>query len=287
MMNAAIQQTISERRRGRVIASPRARRAMRQRGIDAAWVRGSGPGGRIVEADVLAAGASGRAPTGTASPHRAQFWLQATADVSSLLEIQGQIAEEVQRSCGVPLRLADFLLRAMGLALADCPRANRVWQGEQCVDRATADVGLEVESASRRVVQVVPRADQLRLLELVSRRADATQADQPAASSLCDLTDYPIDQYVAVLTPPRTSVLAAGRPTLRPEKGTGPFCLQGPQGAAHKMDLSPFPVLRPSLCLSLTADASALSPETAAAYLGRIVELLEHPFLLLCERLPR
>jgi hypothetical protein len=25
------------------------------------------------------------------------------------------------------------------------------------------------------------------------------------------------------------------------EKGTGPFCLKGPKGASHKMDLSPFP----------------------------------------------
>ena len=27
-----------------------------------------------------------------------------------------------------------------------------------------------------------------------------------------------------------------------PEKGTGPFCRNGPTGAAHKMDLSPFPL---------------------------------------------
>jgi len=35
--------------------SPRALRALRQRGLDPAAIRGSGPGGRIVEADVLRA----------------------------------------------------------------------------------------------------------------------------------------------------------------------------------------------------------------------------------------
>ncbi len=40
--------------RGRLFASPRARRLARERGIDLALVWGSGPNGRIVEADVLA-----------------------------------------------------------------------------------------------------------------------------------------------------------------------------------------------------------------------------------------
>jgi pyruvate dehydrogenase E2 component (dihydrolipoamide acetyltransferase) len=39
---------------GRVFASPRARRVARERGVDLALVQGSGPNGRIVEADVLA-----------------------------------------------------------------------------------------------------------------------------------------------------------------------------------------------------------------------------------------
>jgi len=40
---------------GRLFASPRARKAARERGIDLAQLTGSGPGGRIVEQDVLAA----------------------------------------------------------------------------------------------------------------------------------------------------------------------------------------------------------------------------------------
>jgi len=42
------------RRTFRVIASPRARRALRQKGFEAKTIRGSGPGGRILESDVLA-----------------------------------------------------------------------------------------------------------------------------------------------------------------------------------------------------------------------------------------
>jgi pyruvate/2-oxoglutarate dehydrogenase complex dihydrolipoamide acyltransferase (E2) component len=51
---------------GRVLASPIARRLARERGIELAQVRGSGPGGRIVEADVTAA-TSARTGTTTTS----------------------------------------------------------------------------------------------------------------------------------------------------------------------------------------------------------------------------
>jgi pyruvate dehydrogenase E2 component (dihydrolipoamide acetyltransferase) len=50
---------------GRVKASPVARRLARQRGVDLASLAGSGPGGRIVKADVEAAGA---APVAAAAP---------------------------------------------------------------------------------------------------------------------------------------------------------------------------------------------------------------------------
>jgi pyruvate dehydrogenase E2 component (dihydrolipoamide acetyltransferase) len=54
-----------ERRGERIKASPLARRIARERGLDLGAVRGSGPGGRIVRADVVAAtGAVGTAATG-------------------------------------------------------------------------------------------------------------------------------------------------------------------------------------------------------------------------------
>ena len=46
---------------GEVRASPIARRLARERGVDLATVAGTGPGGRIVEADVLAAADAARA----------------------------------------------------------------------------------------------------------------------------------------------------------------------------------------------------------------------------------
>ncbi len=53
-------------RTGRLFASPNARRVARERGVDVAALNGTGPGGRIITADVLdaAAAAPGSAPAG-------------------------------------------------------------------------------------------------------------------------------------------------------------------------------------------------------------------------------
>jgi pyruvate dehydrogenase E2 component (dihydrolipoamide acetyltransferase) len=51
---AATEPRVSEPRTGRIIASPRARKAGREKGVDLAMVIGTGPSGRIVEKDVLA-----------------------------------------------------------------------------------------------------------------------------------------------------------------------------------------------------------------------------------------
>jgi pyruvate dehydrogenase E2 component (dihydrolipoamide acetyltransferase) len=53
---------------GRVFASPIARKLAREKGIDFATLTGSGPGGRIVRDDVLAAASVGTAPVTAAAP---------------------------------------------------------------------------------------------------------------------------------------------------------------------------------------------------------------------------
>jgi pyruvate dehydrogenase E2 component (dihydrolipoamide acetyltransferase) len=268
---------IIEHRRNRIIASPRARRAMRERNIDPRSLRGSGPGGRIVEADVL------RAPAGAADPRQTMvsaaphFVLRATADVTSLVEVQKQIADDVQRVCGAPLKTGDVVLRALALALADCPKANRVWRNETYASADAVGVGLVIEGSAGLASCVLDHSDGVTLLDLVRWRAEAVaavtsgrlpaQSGAEAAASLCDLTEQAIDDCTAVLLPPQTSILAAGRVAPRPMACGNQLCL------------------RPTLCLSLTADQRAVTPQTAAALLGRIVELLEQPFLLLCERL--
>jgi outer membrane protein assembly factor BamB len=51
------------------------------------------------------------------------------------------------------------------------------------------------------------------------------------------------DELLRVLCPGGVTIFTTDNGQLGPEKGTGPICRNGPEGASHKLDLSPFPML--------------------------------------------
>lgn len=284
-------------RASRRAASPRARRAMAALGIDPAAVQGSGPDGRIVEADVLRA-RPGSAPQGaqiqpvrgslatdrmrmaiarrTAEsfatvPH---FYLRAELDAMALLQARQDQLESVERNHGVRLTVTDFLLCALAKSLADCPWANSVWQ-DGLVKLPTVDVGLMVALDNGLLAPMIRRADELSLVDLAKQRAHLVEAARtgklPAsalgggAATLSNLGNTVVDEFAAIILPPQSSMLAAGRCALRPYVVDGRL------------------VVRSTLKLCLSADHRVMDGLTAARFLGKIVERLEKPSQLLAQ----
>ena len=279
--------------------SPRALRAMRQRNIDSATVRGTGPNGRIVEADVLRTAASssprpmGERPvvkaTGTLSSMRRaiaakvtesfatvpHFYLRSEADVTSLVQLRQQNLDAMEKCCGQRPSLTDFLLRAMAIALRDCPQANRIWQNDDIVQLPTVDVGLVVQVADGLLVPVVHQADRLGLLDMVRERVRLTEAVrsgrtpadifQGGAVSLTNLGKHRVDEFTPIISPPQSSMLAVGRAAERPRAVEGRLCVGQ------------------TMHLTLSVDHRVMDGVPAAEFLDRIVELLETPFQLLYE----
>ncbi len=96
----------------RRFASPRARRAIARRGFDLAQIVGSGPNGRVVEADVLRF-----APAAKVEVARATFTLRAQVNTSALNDL-------LDRHKTSP---RDFIERAVFLAMKNhAPEANLV-----------------------------------------------------------------------------------------------------------------------------------------------------------------
>jgi pyruvate dehydrogenase E2 component (dihydrolipoamide acetyltransferase) len=274
--------------RQRIPATPRARRAMAARGIDAAAVRGSGPGGRIVEADVLnlqaapgprPAGASW-APVGamrlaiarrTAEsfatiPH---FYLRTEVDATALVEARARLLDAVRRDCGVRLTLTDFIVCAMGRAMADCPQANRIWQNDGLLEFPAVDLALQVAVENGLLAPVIRRVDALGLPGVAKERSRLVAAARAgklpadalggAASSISNLGDSRVDDFAAVIMPPQSSILAVGRAAPRP------FVVDRQL------------VVRTTLRLCLSIDHRVMDGAAGAAFLGRIVEYLERP----------
>jgi pyruvate dehydrogenase E2 component (dihydrolipoamide acetyltransferase) len=268
---------------------------MRQRGINAAAVAGTGPNGRILEADVLRSAACGPgvspvwapgtpAPQGTLSSMRRavaakvtesfatvpHFYLRSEVDMTALVQLREQNVEAIEKRSGVRLSLTDFLLRAMALALRDCPQANSIWQNGLIVPLPSVDVGLVIQVSDGLMVPIIQQADQFSVVEMARQRINLTgtvrsgktPADifQGGATSLTNLGKHRVDEFTPIISPPQSSMLAVGRLAERPAVHEGRLCL------------------RQTMHLTLSIDHRVMDGVPAAEFLDRIVELLENPF---------
>jgi pyruvate dehydrogenase E2 component (dihydrolipoamide acetyltransferase) len=148
---------------GRVKISPLARKLAAEKGIDPSSLAGSGPGGRIVRADILAAGnapapakaapaSGGAAPAAAKSAIPAEgklvpvsnmratiarrlveakstiphFYLDLEIDAGPLLELRTQLNAALEKD-GIKLSVNDFILKAAAEALARVPAVNCSW----------------------------------------------------------------------------------------------------------------------------------------------------------------
>ncbi len=283
---------------------------MQQRGINAANIKGTGPNGRIVEADVLraaacrvgvspaeicGAGVSPASAAGTAAPQgtissmrRAvaakvaesfatvpHFYLRSEVDATLLVQLRERNLAAIEKGCGVRPSVTDFLLRAMALALRDCPQANRIWQNDAIVQLPSVDVGLVIQSGDGLMVPVIQNADRLGLMDMARQRvklaelvrSGKTPADlfHGGATSLTNLGRRRVDEFAAIISPPQSSMLAVGRLAERPAVHEGRLCV------------------RQTMNLTLSVDHRVMDGVPAAEFLDRIVEVLETPLLLLCD----
>lgn len=263
---------------GGVAASPSARRLARELGVDLAGVSGSGPDGRIVEADVRTA-AAGPARATPISPmrraiaERLQTWLGSTAQVTLTAEadVTDLAAELGRRARDDPPQgtLAAAAVRAVALALRDHPRVGARWTEAGLREPDRRDIGVAVALADGLVTPVVRDADRKDLPTLgreiaaAAERARAgllTPAEvEGGVLSVTNLGAYRIDGFTPLLNPPQSAILGLGRARWRPAVRDGAV------------------VPRQLMVLSLTFDHRVVDGAPAASFLTDVVERLENP----------
>ena len=179
--------------------SPYARKLAASRGIELGALRGSGPAGRIVAADVEAFVPA--APVGLATD-RAVSPLSALAATIGLRSVRGTL--EGFAGSGTPFDLEDLVLRAVGCALDDVPAATEI-EG--------APVAFEVRPAQF-VFDHIRRGSlaPLRARRLAAIAANEDGSNQPAALSVRLLSVAAVRPVSMPLLPGRSLrlVLAAG-----------------------------------------------------------------------------
>jgi pyruvate dehydrogenase E2 component (dihydrolipoamide acetyltransferase) len=284
----------------RTLASPKARRLAQERGLDLGAIRGSGPDGAVLAADVLAAHGAPtepelreeQAPTvsrlwrvmaervsqaWTTIPH---FYLLREVNAARLIawrdEVQERFAAQQpggdQQGAG-KISYTDLLVKVTAAALRRHPRLNATWRNEALIQHPEINIGLAVAVEDGLVVPVLQRADTLGLAQLADRRAQLVAKAQAGRLAPADLSGgtftisnlgmYGIDAFNAIVNPPQAAILAVGRI------------------ADRVVPLQGQPAVQPMLTLSLSCDHRAVDGARGAQFLQTVADLIEHPMRLL------
>lgn len=262
--------------RERIIASPAAKRLAREHAIDLADVKGTGPGGRIVEADVRRLVAEAEAVPQVREVIPLAGIRRVTAErlsKSTQTAAHCTITMEVDMSNAVKLRervrvsYTDLLVKAVAEALAEHPIMNSSLGvgGIRVFD--DINVGVAVDTEKGLVVPVIRNADRKSLKEIAStlrrlveraREGRLTSEDMAGGTfTLTNLGMFGVDVFTPIINPPETAILGVGRIVERP-------VVMGNEVT-----------IRPMMQMSLSFDHRVVDGAPASRFLRRVKEILE------------
>ncbi len=290
-------------------ATPLARQLSRREGVRLEAISGSGPLGRIGADDVRRAKAQ-QAHQGAAAalegeavralygqgtydikpldgmrraiarrvtlskqlvPH---FYLSATCTIDALLALRKKLNAKLKKHdrSALGFSINDFMIRALGLALAEVPEANVTFTEEGLLQHHHSDVGVAVAVEGGLYTPIL-RHVEAKSLKLVSAemRELAGKARghklQPfeyrgGSAAISNLGMFGVDHFAAIINPPQTSVLAIGAAVER------------------FVPVKKKPVLKTQVTVTLSCDHRAIDGAVGARLLQAFRGLLEEPAVL-------
>jgi pyruvate dehydrogenase E2 component (dihydrolipoamide acetyltransferase) len=266
------------------IASPRAKALAAERGIDLSALTGSGPGGRIVEADVLNAQAPAvpALPAGTDQPLSqmrkaiARAMIRSKAPVPHFyltneiaMEQAEQLRDRLKHSRQPHPSITDLLIKAAALALNRHPEINVSYTGEGIRRYTSIDVGIAVGMEDGLITPVIRNCGAKTLDDISTEtRVLIERAKQKrlqpheytgATFSISNLGMFEVENFIAVLMPPQAASMAVG--AIRDV----PVVIKGSVGIGRRMKVT------------LSCDHRALDGLMGAEFLKEFKRILEHP----------
>jgi len=276
----------------RRFSSPLSRALARERGLDLQSLTGSGPNGRIVKADVLAALKAGAGPHAAAPqrptrfsdvPHTLgrkliarrlteskqqapHFYARIDCCVDPLLALRAS-AQPWPDAQGLKPTLNDFVIWAAARALRDVPEVNVSFTDTamRCYQQVHIAVAVAVEQGL--VTPVIADADDKTVVQIAREmRALVEQAGTgalPAGASaggtfsVSNLGALGVREFTAVINPPQAAILAVGAAQARAVVANG-------QLAVATM-----------MTVTLSADHRAIDGAVAARWLAAFQRRLE------------
>lgn len=241
-------QRLEPGRHGRIIASPLAKKMAEDKGVDLHRVKGTGPGGRIVKEDVLAALRGGSTSSAVmrrpdkrvdisqmrrviasrlhdAKNNIPHFYLTLEFNAKPLVSLREKINHDLTSIAGKndePFKVTynDLIVKAVALTLGDHPICNSSWRGDHIMEHGRVDIGIAVAVDGGLITPYVRDADQLQLVALAQKVRELTKKARDRKLKPEEFTDgtftisnlgmFGITSFSAIINEPEAGLLAVG-----------------------------------------------------------------------------
>ncbi|UCG84938.1 MAG: 2-oxo acid dehydrogenase subunit E2 [Gemmatimonadota bacterium] len=279
--------------RGRVKASPLARRLAKERQVDLRVIQGTGPGGRVVRRDVESAVSGPRhvhAPATGAGyedaplsqirktianrlsqsigpvPH---FFLTSEIDMERTAEAR----DELNNVPDAPrISYNDIIIKVVAQALRQHPECNAWWQDNYIRYFNEVHISVAVSVEEGLITPVLRNAHLKSLREIAAEGRELAQRARErklkpeeytgGTFSISNLGMFDVDQFTAVINPPEAGILAVGSVADRPVAVEGTM------------------TVRKRMRVTMSCDHRVIDGATGARFLQTVKRMLENPLAI-------
>jgi len=296
----------------KIFITPRARKVALELGVDISAVKGSGPGGRILERDVVAATpvaqpATPLAPAAFVTPPAtpvvpvpvaaqapvlplsgmrrtiaermvrsqqtvAEVTVNAEVDMGEVGKLREQVSAEWLKAYGFKVTYTEVIVKAVAKALKEHPRLNASLTETGLVEHPEIHLGVAVSLDEGLIVPVVHNADTKALLAISREVKDVSERARKNQLTREDLIG-------ATFTV--TNLGTLGVETFTPIINWPECAILGVGRIAERAVVRDGQIVaRPTMWLSLTFDHRIVDGAPAAKFLARVQQLLQSPYLL-------
>ncbi len=280
---------------GRIKITPIARKMAAERGLDYGDILGTGPGGRIVKADILdftSSDVPSPVPTDISNSisipyvgmrkaigiNMKKSWTdcpmvtnQVMTDAGALVEFRKMVNESVAEK-SIRVTYTDLLVKISALALESMPAINSTLIDEKEI-KILHDINISVAVALENglITPVVKHANQKSLIsisqEIGSLASNARSGNLSSEElsggtfTVSNLGAYDsVDLFTPIINPPQAAILGVGRITDSVVAYDGKI------------------TIRPVIGLSLTYDHRLIDGAKAAEFMALFIKLLNNPY---------
>ena len=289
---------------GKPSVTPLAANVAKAQGVDLSGIQGTGPNGKITTADLpgsapaAAPAAEAAAPAASVQATRgthtermsgmrkaisrnmlaskttnAQTNHRISVDMTAAIALRNQY-----KALGIKVSYNDIIVRACAKALTDMPIVNASVDGDNILYHDYVNVGTAVSVPGGLIVPVIKDADIIGLsgiaaqsAQLIEKARDGklTDADYHGGTfTVSSLGMFDLDDFVAIINPPESAILAVGKIAKTPVVVTN---AEGEDEIVIK-----------SMCnLCLSYDHRIIDGAEGAKFLQKVKNYLQTPVLLI------